>query len=170
MDLAAQFRAIGAVPNVWVEWMCARVERYTRAEECARAYGDETSVYHSAIKVDEDVLAKFYIGSVVSSKGCLYPWLVFEKSLVLIFSGRRWRQRRLVVDNASNIVSVCLRVGQNCLRTILSPHLDLLPSCRETCIVEFVTRFCAASSCFDQFWCECVVELSTQGAGQVLRG
>lgn len=73
VDLLAELRAFGAVPQGGVERVGARVETAIRAHEGPGADSDGAGVDEGGVEVEEDAGAEFDVAAIIDVDGGVYP-------------------------------------------------------------------------------------------------
>jgi len=73
VDLLAELRAFGAIPQGGIEWVGARVETAIRAHEGPGANSDGAGVDEGGVEVEEDAGAEFDVAAIVGMDGSVYP-------------------------------------------------------------------------------------------------
>ncbi|KAI0146130.1 hypothetical protein GGR57DRAFT_293078 [Xylariaceae sp. FL1272] len=175
-DFPTQFRAVGAIPEIRIQGMCAAEEGDVGPDQGPRTNAHETCVQYGAVEVDEDVAPNLEVGSIVDVDGPFDPGILVQDG---IFFGvcLCWRGKFLVAVDYSfrqeeKMVSLegtkwppGPGTGGTCL---LLPILRYLAAGEVASAVEAAYNLPAAPTSRDQLGCEGVVELTALHAGEVL--
>lgn len=95
-NLAAEFRSVGAIAQIGIDWVRAAEEADVGANQGAGANSDNASVNDGAVEVDEDVASNAYVVAVVDSYRPFDPGIVVQHGI--LFLGRRgWRWELLFI-------------------------------------------------------------------------
>jgi hypothetical protein len=91
-NFLAHFWSCCAAPNLWIQRMCAAVDRHVRSKQSSSTDGHQAGVDNGAIEIDEDAFTYADIGAVVETDWRLNPGFCCEKCFVFVFCGSGWRE------------------------------------------------------------------------------
>ena len=100
VDLLAELRAFGAVPQGWVERVGARVETAIWAHDGPGADRDGAGIDEGGVEVEEDASAELDVTAIVDVDGGIYPRFRGEEYGVRFCCWRCRGQRGGILDYA----------------------------------------------------------------------